>query len=121
VVAQKKAGGSYRTLARSLTGHFLTGNVRGKYTNPKKLKFSSSALTLKKGSRVRLTGTITKAKKKKKLAAGHAARLRFISSDPSVASVDARGRVTAKRKGTAVIYVQTINGIWKTCRVTVRY
>lgn len=120
VVAQKKAGGSYKTLARSTTGHVFTGNVRGKYTNPKELKLSSSALTLKQGSNVTIKGTVTKVKKKKKLATSHAAKLSFISDNPSVASVNAAGKVTAKSKGTAVIYVQTINGIWQTCKVTVK-
>ena len=46
--------------------------------------------------------------------------LRFTSNNPTVATVDANGKVTAKETGTAVIYVQTINGIWKTCKVTVK-
>ena len=37
VAAQKKSGGSYKTIAKSRAGHFITGNVRGKYTNPKSL------------------------------------------------------------------------------------
>lgn len=116
VVAQNKSG---KTIAKSKVGHFFTGNVRGKYTNPKSLTLSKSALTLKKGKSDTIKGSVTKVKKGKKLATGHAAKLRYISNNPSVATVNAKGKVTAKAKGTAVIYAQTINGIWKTCKVTV--
>ena len=37
-----------------------------------------------------------------------------------VAKATAKGKITVKKTGTAVIYVQTINGIWKTCKVTVK-
>lgn len=121
VVAQKKSGGNYKTIAKSNIGHFITGNVHGKYTNPKSLKLSKTALTLKKGKTAVIKSSISKVKKNKKLLlAGHAAKLRYISNKPAVATVNAKGKVTAKKKGTAVIYVQTINGIWKTCKITVK-
>ena len=119
VVAQKKTGSGYATIATSNDGHVITGNVKGKFTNPKSLKLNKTSITLSKGASATIKGTVTKVKKKKKLATSHAAKLRFISSDPSVAIVDAKGRVTAKSSGTAVIYVQTINGVWKNCKVTV--
>ena len=37
-----------------------------------------------------------------------------------VAKVNDNGKITAVHKGTCTIYVQTINGIWKTCKVTVK-
>ena len=120
VVAQKKSGGSYKTIAKSNFGHFFTGDVRGNYTNPKSLKLSKSTLTLKKGKSATIKGSVAKIKKGKKLATSHAANLRFISNNPTVAAVNAKGKVTARAKGTAVIYVQTINGIWKTCKVMVK-
>ena len=120
VVAQQKSGGKYKSIAKSRVGHFFTGNMRGKYTNPKSLKLTKSKLTLKKGKSQAIKGTVSKVKKNKKLATNHAAKLRFTSSNPSVAKVNSKGKVTAKAKGTATIYVQTINGIWKTCKVTVK-
>lgn len=121
VVAQKKSGGNYKTIAKSNMGHFITGNVHGKYTNPKSLKLSKTALTLKKGKTAVIKSNISKVKKNKKLLpVRHTAKLRYISNNPAVAAVNAKGNVTAKAKGTAVIYVQTINGIWKTCKVTVK-
>ena len=120
MVAEKKVNGKYKTLSKSPAGHFITGNVRGKQTNPKSLKLNKTKVTLAKGKTLKIKGTVTKVKKRKKLATNHAKTLRFISNNPSVATVDANGKVAAKSKGTAVIYVQTINGIWKTCKVTVK-
>ena len=54
------------------------------------------------------------------LVTGYAARLRFVSSDPGVAKVSAKGKVTAVKTGSCRIYVQTINGIWKTVNVSVQ-
>lgn len=120
VVAQKKSGGKYKTIAKSRHGHFFTGNVRGRYTNPKSLKLNKSKISLKKGKSTTIKGSVSKARKNKKLATTHAARLRFTSNNPKVAAVNSKGKVTAGAKGTAVIYVQTINGIWKTCKITVK-
>lgn len=61
---------------------------------------------------------IVNVKKSKKLLK-HTKKLRFTSSNSNIATVTAGGKVTAKAKGTCKIYVQTVNGIWKTCKVTV--
>lgn len=42
------------------------------------------------------------------------------SSDTSIATVDANGRVKGKAKGTCYIYVYTVNGAYKTVKVTVK-
>ena len=120
VVAQKKNGRSYKTLASSKDGHFFTGNVRGKYTNPKNLILNKYSITLKKGKSQTIKATVSKVKKNKRLATNHTKNLRFISNNPSVAVVNASGKITAKSKGSCIIYVQAINGIWKTCKVTVK-
>ena len=120
VVAQKKVNGKYATLAKSNDGHFFTGNYRNSLTNPKALKLNKSSIKLAKGKTATIKGTVTKVKKKKKLATGHAEKLRFISNDPTVATVSSSGKITAKSAGTATIYVQTINGMWKKCKVTVK-
>ncbi|MCI9525477.1 MAG: hypothetical protein HFH37_00965 [Lachnospiraceae bacterium] len=68
---------------------------------PKKIEFRKKSLTLKKGKSTTL---------KVKLPAGTASRrLSFSSSKKSVASVTAKGKVTAKKVGTAKITVKTYN------------
>ena len=120
VVAQKKVNGKYKTIATSYEGHFCTGNVRGSLTNPKSMKLNKTKVTLSKGGTASITAKVTKVKKGKKLATTHAKLLRYKSNNPTVATVNASGKVTAKSPGTATIYVQTINGMWKTCKVTVK-
>ena len=50
----------------------------------------------------------------------HEPALRYVTSDPSVATVSKSGKVKAKGKGKCTIYVQTINGICQKCKVTVK-
>lgn len=120
VVAMKKCGSSYKKMTKSLAGYFFTGNVKGKYTNPKSLKLKKTSVSLAKGKTFTLKGKVKKVKAKKKLTTKYAKQLRFISNNPKIAAVSAKGKISAKAKGTCVIYVQTTNGIWKTCKVTVK-
>ena len=120
VAAQKKNGKKYKTIAKSKVGYFFTGNVKGKYTNPKTLKLKNKSITLSVGKKKTLKATVTKVKKNKKLATSYAKKLRYISSNKKVATVNSKGKITAKSKGSCKIYVQTINGIWKTCKVKVK-
>ena len=117
VVAKDKSG---KIIAKSKVGHFFTGNVKGKYTNPKSLKLSNSTYSLDIGKTATIKASVSKVKKGKKLATSHAKKLRYTSNNPTVVTVSAGGKITAKSAGTATIYVQTINGIWKTCKVTVK-
>ncbi|MBQ6623253.1 MAG: Ig-like domain-containing protein [Mogibacterium sp.] len=87
--------------------------------HPKSLKLKKTAITIGKGKSATINAIVTKAKSGKKLATNHAPKLRLISNNPAIATVNAKGKVTAKSKGKAVTYVQTINGIWKTCKITV--
>ena len=119
VVAEKKSGKTYKKLATSSVAYFTSGNVSGSYTNPKALTLKKSSISLAKGKSYKLSGTVTKVYPKKKLA-GYAKNMRFISNNTSIATVDANGKITAKSKGSCTIYVQTINGIWKTCKITVK-
>ena len=119
-VAQKKADGMYVNIANSETGYVATGNRSGKYTNPKSLTVTKTKLTLKVGKAAVIKGKVTKAKAGKKLMTAYAPKLRFVSSDPTVARVEANGKVTPLAAGKCEVYVQTINGIWKTVSVTVQ-
>ncbi|MBR0307683.1 MAG: Ig-like domain-containing protein [Mogibacterium sp.] len=118
-VAQKKVDGKYKTIAKSKTSYVVTGNQSGRYTNPKSLKLSKTKLSLTPGKSTAIKGTVKKAKSGKKLMTNRAAKLRFVSTNTAVAKVDSKGKVTAVKQGTCKIYVQTINGIWKTVSITV--
>ena len=115
VVAKDASG---KVICKSYAGHSYTGNVRGKYTNAKSLKVSIQSYTLKKGGTAKIKATQTKVKKNRKLS-DHANLLRYKSSNTSVAKVDSNGKITAVNYGNCSVYVQTVNGIWKTVTVTV--
>ena len=68
---------------------------------PKSIKFSKNQVRLKKGKSAKL---------KVKLSKGAASyQVTYSSNKKSVAAVTKAGKVTAKKKGTAVITVKTYN------------
>ncbi|WP_026494538.1 Ig-like domain-containing protein [Butyrivibrio sp. WCD3002] len=80
----------------------------------KTLKLSKKKLSLKKGSKFKLSAKI-------KPAAASKTKLKWESSDKSIAKVSSKGVVTAKKAGTCTITVKTKNGQKvATCKVTVK-
>ena len=67
----------------------------------------------------KIKATQTKAKKGKKLCR-HTALLRYRTDNANIATVSKNGVITAKGTGICKVYVQTANGIWKICKVTVK-
>jgi len=118
VVAQKMVDGKWTTIAKANTAHVIVGGSNKKYTNPKSLKVKPAKMTLSVGSSKSVKTVIRKVKGGKALLK-HAKRLRYTSSNPAVATVSAKGKVEAVGTGSCTIYVQTVNGIWKTVSVTV--
>lgn len=112
-----KNGEKQYVLDKSPVVHVITGGICKGVVNPSSLKLNHANVTLRLGRRVRLNGTVKSTLKGRLLK--HVPRLRFVSSDPSVASVDKKGDVTALKEGSCEVYVLTNNGIWKSVSVTV--
>ena len=119
VIAQKKGKKKYKNIAQSLLIHTITGNESTGHTVPKRLKLNKSRITLKKNKTSKLKGEIVLFNRCKELLA-HEPALRFTSSNKSVATVSKSGKIRAKGRGTCTIYVQTINGLCRKCKVTVK-
>jgi hypothetical protein len=118
VVAKDASG---KEISRSLIGHCITGNVKGKYTNAKSMTVNVSAVSVSKGGTAQLVVKQKKVKKNKKLLDGsHADLVRYTSSNNAVASVNDDGVITGIRTGYCKVYVQTVNGIWRTVEVYVK-
>ena len=114
VVAYKKAGdGSSRVISKSKSVHCTTPG--GKKGNPTGLK-APKALTVKKGKKAKIKAKLLKKGK----VATHIAKFRYESSNKKIATVDAKGYIKGKKKGTVKIYVYTQNGICKTIKVKVK-
>ncbi|MDO4869323.1 MAG: hypothetical protein Q4A65_03380, partial [Bacillota bacterium] len=118
VVAVQEVGGKDVVISRSALTHTIAGNVQGRFTNPKSLKLKKSSVTMAVGETFEIKATIKKVSKKKKLL-HHTNHLRYCTDCPGVATVSGDGVITAVAPGTATIYVQTENGIWKTVKVEI--
>ena len=87
----------------------------------KDLKVNRKAVNLKKGRSFRIKTGLTKVRKDKRLLnSSHDKSVRFTTTDPGVAVVNSKGKIAAKGKGSCRVYVQAMNGLCKTVRVTVK-
>ena len=77
-----------------------------------KIKLNKTKLSLKKGKTYTLKATVTPKDCTDK-------SVKWKSSKSSVVKVDANGKVTAKKAGTATITAATKNGLKATCKITV--
>ncbi len=69
---------------------------------PKKITLNASEKTLKAGKKFQIKPALPKNTASRKIT--------YVSNKKSVASVSQKGKVTAKKKGSAVITVKTFNG-----------
>lgn len=104
-------GGTVTITAKAASGKKATCKVTVKEAATK-VKLNKTKATLKKGSTLTLKATITPSSSTDKLT--------WSSSNKKVATVNSKGKVTAKKKGTAVITVKTSSGKKATCSITVK-
>ena len=101
--------------------HAFTGKGSKNYTNAKSVKVKKAEVTLKKGKTFKIKGKVIKVKKNKKLmSVKHEPKLRYTTSNGKVATVSSSGKITAKGKGSCIIYVYAHNGVSKQIKVTVK-
>ncbi|WP_026525088.1 Ig-like domain-containing protein [Butyrivibrio sp. MB2005] len=108
-----------KLLGETVTAVFA-GKDSKKYKNPKQVKLSTKTITLSKGNSARIKASVKMEKgKKKALPEKYAAKLRYRSDNPNVATVDKKGMVTAVNSGSCSVYVYAKNGLAKKVAVTV--
>lgn len=99
----------------------IAGGVNSRFTDVKSLKANKKSLQIRNGkTAVVRVKTRKVAKNRNLLPASYAARLRYQSSNPAIASVSSKGSVTAKKAGTCRIYISAQNGVWTSVKVTVK-
>ena len=121
VVAQRRNGKGYVNIATSKITHMVTSNLWGRYTNAKGIGNVRSNIAIYKGRSIRLRPTVSKVRGGRKiLPIKGIAAVRYTTNNPAIATVNGSGVITGKSPGTCYVYVQAINGAWKSVKVTVR-
>ena len=118
VKAYRMKGGKQEIIARSYVVRTFAFQKDSKYGNPTNIKIAKTTFTTKKGKFVKLEPRVIwpKGKKKKK----YGPEIRYISSDPSIATVTSSGKVKGRKKGSCYIYMIAQNGVWKKVKVWVK-
>lgn len=115
VVAYKMVNGKKMTVGQSPDMH--TATTSKGYGYAKKITVNKSSLKLKAGKTAKIKATVKNTSKKVK---DHTLRVRYISTDSDVATVNSKGKVTARANGTCYIYCYGLNGLSRKVKVTVR-
>ena len=121
VRAYKMVNGKKTYIGKSLTVHAFTNGGSKKYTNPKSVSVKKASVSLKAGKTYSIKASVKKLKARKALInTSHAPKLRYVSSNPKVATVSGSGKITAKSAGKCNVYAIAINGARKAVKVTVK-
>lgn len=107
-----KKSGYYTLYAIDNKGNDSWLVVKITVPEPKSVRVSRSSVTLKRGKTYTLKPTVSPS--------GVNTIYTFSSSNTAVAKVNEKGKITAKKRGTATITVRTSNGKRCTCKVTVK-
>jgi hypothetical protein len=126
VRAYKLVDGKKVTIATSVTVHATTTGGKGgvakalkiKKIGSKKVNSSKSVkYTLKVGKSTKISAQEVKQTSKKIY---HHRNICYESSDKTIATVDKKGKIKAKKKGTCKIWVYAQNGVYSTINLTVK-
>ncbi len=120
VKAYRMENGKKKYLASGVQVHCITGNSNATHTNAKKIIPTRKTLTVKTGQTKALPKCLVKKYARKKQLLAHEAKLRYATSDENIATVNSKGKVTAKGKGTCAIYVFANNGVRASVKLKVK-
>lgn len=112
--AYRLQNGTKTYLARSPVTRMSTGG--GTYDTIDDVMVEKDNITLAVGKKSAIKATLEAGGKKLRL---HQS-LSYESDKPAVATVDSKGRIRAKERGTCIIYVYARNGKYTTVKVTVK-
>ncbi len=124
IVAFKMVDGKRVAIAKTPIVHTITKG--GKYGVAKAIRIAkigkksynteeNVALTLKKGKTIKVNAKEIKEDK----TIQHHRNVLYVSDNKKVATVDKKGQIVAKGKGTCTIYIYAQNGVYNTITVTV--
>lgn len=107
-----------KVISTAATLHIATkGGKVGNYKNVTTAA-KNNKVTLSKGKTFKLKAKATPQSKKLKVKQHRA--IKYESSNKNIATVNSKGKITAKKKGTCYIYVYAQSGTYKRIKVTVK-
>lgn len=115
VTAYKNIAGKKVTIGKSVSVQAATDG-KG-YGYARKITVKKSSFIIKKGKTATILATVTNTNSKVKK---HTAQVRYISTNPNVATVTAKGKIKAKSKGSCYIYCYAMNGLTRKVKVRVK-
>lgn len=107
-----RTSGVYTLYSIDKYGNDVVKKVTVKIPVPASVKLKKSTVSLKRGKSYTISPSVSPG--------GVYVKYSFSSSNKKVATVNAKGKITARKKGKATITVKTQNGKKKTCIVTVK-
>ena len=108
IIAKKK--GTATITVRTINGKTAKIKVTVKKA-PSKIKLNAKSKTIKKNKTYQLKATLT---------SGSAGAIKYTTSNKKIATVNSKGKITAKKKGTAWITAKTYNGKTAKIKITVK-
>lgn len=115
VVAYKTVNGKKTMIGKSKDMH--TATLGKGYGYARQITVKKSEITLKKGATATIKSTLVNTNDKVK---DHMQRVRYISTNQDVATVNANGKIKAVGKGTCQIFCYGLNGFTKKVKVIVK-
>ena len=113
VQAYQEIGGKRIVIAKSLDVYSTTKG--GKYGNASKVSAKKTRISVKAGKKAKLSAKAAGKKLNKT-----AKKMRYVSSNPSVAKVSSKGIITGKKRGNCTVYCIARNGVYKKIKVTTK-
>ena len=112
--------GNKKYVGTSPLVHAFTANGTKTQTNAKNVKVEKTKISVKKGKTKKIkVVSIAKVKSKLELMdKSHAAKLRYLSTDKKIATVNKSGKIKGISKGSCYVYVYAHNGVSR--RITVK-
>ena len=112
-MAYKKKGSKKKVLAISKNVYSCVKNCT--YGNPEKITGVKAKITLKKGKKLILQPTVKYDKENTLIYRA----VSYEVNHKKIATVNKKGLITAKKKGTCILYVYTQNGICQKVKIKV--
>ena len=117
IAAYRIENGKKIYLAKSNVLHVAM--KQSKFTNAKSITLNKKKVTLKVNKTFKIHAKVKLESKKKKQMI-HEKAYRYYTDNSNVATVSKKGVITAKAKGSCLIYVLTNNGVYQKIKVTVK-